>query len=187
MSVRDTFSVRSILYMFVCMLGVGALSGCTATTGQHTRGKKHTLYHLKMRQTTGAFVSFQKFRGKVVLVDFFATSCPRCEIVVIPMLKKLHTQYEVDGLRIVGIAIQPQAKLFLQPFMRVLQIPYPILLGSLSFAQGHTVFGRVNSIPRSYLFDKCGKIRRFFHGQPNSKELKQLIKRLLDETPRCTS
>lgn len=174
------------LWWVFLLLATPLLAAACATPKRSFRGPPGaTLYQVSLKRAEGGSLSFARFKGKVVLVNFFATSCARCEVVQIPLFKGLHDKYEHKGFEVVGVAVQPQARQFLQPFMKVLGISYPILIGDGTIVQGRTVFGRVNSIPRSYLFGRCGKIKHFYYGAIKAQALENKIKGLLGQSASC--
>jgi peroxiredoxin len=100
-------------------------------------GKPWTLSHL---------------RGEVVLVNFWATWCPPCRK-EIPDLSALYTQFETQGLVILGISDETADKV--APFVQAHHVPYPVLLDP-----GRKVYDlfSVEGIPESFLYDRDGKL-----------------------------
>jgi peroxiredoxin len=172
----------------LCLVCLGLLLiGCPSASKVQTKTNPNAtqFYQMKLLKTNGAELDFRSFYGKVVILDFFATSCSRCEVLTIPLLKKLYKQHHKEGLRVVGVALQPQANIFLKPFMSQLQIPYPVVVEGKPFTKGTTVFGRVMSIPRSYLIDRCGHIKYLYAGPPKAKQITQNVQQLLKQSTNC--
>jgi peroxiredoxin len=96
--------------------------------------------------------SLRELRGKVVLVNFWATWCPPCRKEM-PDLEALYRQFGPRGLVILAISDEDAAKV--QPFVAGQQFTYPILLDP-----GRKVNGtfRVEGIPKSFVFDREGKL-----------------------------
>jgi len=98
-------------------------------------------------------VSLADFKGKVVIIDFWATSCPPCRK-AIPHLIKLYNKYKVKGLIILSISIEDKETLI--GFRDKNRIPYLILLGSNNIARDYDV----QFIPKTIFIDKKGNTRK---------------------------
>jgi len=96
--------------------------------------------------------TLKNLRGKVVLVNFWATWCPPCRK-EIPDLEALYKRFKGQGLVVLGISDEPAAKV--QPFVRKEKIQYPVLLDP-----GRKVNGlySVAGIPMSFVYDRSGKL-----------------------------
>jgi len=96
--------------------------------------------------------SLKGLRGKVVLVNFWATWCPPCRK-EIPDLDALYKQFKAGGLVVLGISDEPATKV--QPFVRQEKVSYPVLLDS-----GRKVndLYSVSGIPMSFVYDRSGKL-----------------------------
>ncbi len=121
-------------------------------------------------------VSMQDLRGRVVLLDFWATWCGPCRMVM-PLLDALHRQYHDQGLTVLGISGERSA------VIRGHLASHPV---SYTVAQdgGGTdrTFG-VRAIPTLVLIDRAGKVREIYAGLSGARmrELNALIPRLLAE------
>ena len=106
----------------------------------------------------GGKVSLSDFRGKVVILDFWATWCPPCKR-EIPDFINLQAEYGSKGLQIVGIALDEPGKV--QQFARDNGMNYPVLLGTDDIA---TRYGGISGIPTTFVLDRNGKIAARFEG-----------------------
>ncbi|MGB7438954.1 MAG: TlpA disulfide reductase family protein [Candidatus Acidiferrum sp.] len=93
-----------------------------------------------------------QLRGKVVLVNFWATWCPPCRAEM-PDLQALYEQFKEQGLVVLGISDEDAAKV--GPFIQQYHYSYPILLDPDS--KVHAAFS-VEGIPKSFLYDREGKL-----------------------------
>ncbi|OQX50838.1 MAG: hypothetical protein B5M53_11730 [Candidatus Cloacimonas sp. 4484_209] len=143
----------------------------TTKNNERKQAIDFTLTDLNGKQRT---LSEQK--GKVVLVDFWATWCPPCKV-EIPYLKKLYAAYKDQGFSVWGVGLDKEEKL--RQFVKEYDIEYPTLLGTRTVAQQYDVQG----IPTSVLFDKNNRIAYHHVGfAPGmEKELEKEIKELLAE------
>jgi thiol-disulfide isomerase/thioredoxin len=124
----------------------------------------------------GANYTLSAQKGKVVLVDFWATWCPPC-IEEIPHLVELHKEYNEKGLVVWGVGLDNEAKL--RAFADEKGVVYPILVGNETVGQDYGVQG----IPTTLLFDKKNRIA-FKHvgfSQGMEEQLKKEIEQLLKE------
>ena len=115
----------------------------------------------------------KEWRGKVVLVDFWATWCPGCRE-SIPALTRLQDKYGSQGLAVVGISLDKGAKSKVGKFARKLKINYQVLLDSEDTLS--RVFG-FEGLPSLYLFDAQGKLIKTMVGYSavQDKGLEELV------------
>lgn len=121
-------------------------------------------------------VHLSDFKGKVVLVDIWATWCGPC-IEEIPGFINLYKKYKDKGFEIIGIAIDQQGKRIVKPFAEKYKMNYHILIGDL---RGVTkVFGPIRGIPTTFLIDEKGIIKNKYIGYRPEEDFEEDIKILL--------
>lgn len=111
----------------------------------------------------GKELKLSDLKGKVVVLDFWATWCPPCRR-GIPDLIELKKEYKDQGFEIVGISVDKITRGTegrIVPFMKEYGINYPVVHGDMSVAQK---FGGIRSIPTSFVIDRKGKIITSFVG-----------------------
>ncbi len=106
----------------------------------------------------GKPVSLADFRGKVVVLDFWATWCPPCKR-EIPDFIELQKTYGSQGVQIVGIALDEPDKV--QAFAQQNGMNYPVLMGTDEIS---AMYGGIDGIPTTFIIDKTGKIVNRFEG-----------------------
>ncbi len=124
----------------------------------------------------GEEITISKLKDKVVLVDFWATWCPPCRN-SIPFFINLYNKYNDQGFTVLGISLEDKPLLI--KYRDKHNIPYPILLGNKDIAIAYDV----QAIPKMFIIDKKGKIRKTqvgFAPELESK-LESLIDSLLKE------
>src|ERR1043165_6645845 len=83
----------------------------------------------ELKDLDGRSVWLTDFRGKVVLINFWAPWCPPCRAEM-PDLVKLQRDHRKDGLQIIGVTYPPEKKSRVRRFARILKVNYPIILGT---------------------------------------------------------
>lgn len=121
----------------------------------------------------GSSVSLSDFRGKVVILDFWATWCPPCKR-EIPDFIKLQSQYGSNGLQVVGIALDQPDKV--RSFAQQNGMNYPVLMGNDQIA---ALYGGIEGIPTTFIVDKNGDIVNRFVGFRPREDFEAEINKLL--------
>jgi cytochrome c biogenesis protein CcmG, thiol:disulfide interchange protein DsbE len=123
------------------------------------------------------------FKGKVTVVDFWATWCDPCKAEV-PHFNKLYQDYQGKDVQVVGIAIESPYK-DIVPTMKQVGINYPVLVGTDTVVDG---FGGVIGYPTTYVVTKDWKIYKKYMGALTNKEalLRKDIEKLLAEEASVT-
>jgi len=118
-------------------------------------------------------LSLAKLRGKIVVVEFWATWCGPCRA-TIPHLVKLHEKYRAKGVVIMGLTDESKAKA--EPFARQMGMTYAVGCGSRSSG----TYG-VRGIPHAFLVDVAGRV--VWHGHPGGTALETAIQEQLRTNP----
>lgn len=132
--------------------------------------------------TTGKPISLRSLRGKVVLLDYWATWCGPCRGAT-PMLQRLHQKYQKRGLRVVGLSVdEPATVPQVRPFMRQFGVTYAVATAPDRHVPAARAYN-VRGIPSQYLIDKHGIVRWSTpgFGPDEEAELNALIPKLLKE------
>lgn len=145
-------------------------------SGLAQAGNKRSAPEFSLLSTTGKKVSLSDFKGKVVIVDFWATWCPPCRK-GIPDLVSLKKQYQDKGVEIIGISLdQEQTKDDVVPFIKNYGINYPVLYYNMKVISD---YGNIQSIPTSFVIDKEGKIISSYVGLVDRSVYEADIKKAL--------
>ena len=127
-----------------------------------------------LRGLQGGQWSISEQRGKVVLVNFWATWCAPCRMET-PGIVNVARRYAGRGVEVVGITMDDTPQRDVPPFVARFGIPYPILLPSDPLASS------VESLPTSLLVDRNGRVARTYYGAVDEPTLSRDIDQLLTE------
>jgi len=107
-----------------------------------------------LRTLDGQEIILSKLRGKVVLLDFWATWCGPCKE-SIPHLVQIYKTYQQKGLEVIGMNVDRGDVNGVHRFVKSMDIPYPVIITPDEVGRNYGVAG----IPTTILIDKQGKIR----------------------------
>ena len=130
-----------------------------------------------LQDLNGKNVSLADLRGKVVILDFWATWCPPC-VLEIPHFIELYEQYKDKGFAMVGISLDRAGISVVKSFVQKYQINYPILMTD---GKVDKVFGGIPGIPTTFVIDSVGNIRQKYVGYRDKAVFETDIKTLLAE------
>jgi thiol-disulfide isomerase/thioredoxin len=130
---------------------------------------------LTLKDIQGRYIRLSDFRGKVVLVNFWATWCPPCRA-EIPDLIRLQREYRSRGLRVIGVTYPPQKLAEVRRFVRSAKMNYPVGLGT---KETKLLFTANETLPLTIVVGTDGRIRDIIEGILLPEEFEQKIKPLL--------
>ena len=128
-----------------------------------------------VKDMNGADVRLSSFKGKIILLNFWATWCPPCKI-EIPDLIALQEQYK-DDIVVLGFSVDDEAD-DLKPFAAEYKINYPLLVG-LGHENIQDAYGPMWGIPVTIIIDRNGTIARKQSGIRTREQIEREIKALL--------
>ena len=110
----------------------------------------------------GGEVSLSALKGKVVVVNFWATWCPPC-INEMPVLNDLYVAYRDQGVEVLGLSLDEEGLPITKPFVEKLEVTYPIVEADRKTYQA---YGNVLTIPHTFVIDREGTVsKRFVNNQ----------------------
>jgi cytochrome c biogenesis protein CcmG/thiol:disulfide interchange protein DsbE len=116
-------------------------------------------------------VNLSEYKGRVVLINFFATNCPPCRA-EIPDFICLQDKYGSKGFAAIGISVDQNGKRILPGFVKASGINYPILLATPKVIED---YGNVYALPVSFLIDRNHRILKHYTGMVTRHELEPAI------------
>ena len=125
---------------------------------------------------SGKSVKLSDFRGKVVLLNFWATWCGGCQV-EIPWFIEFQNQYKDNGLAVIGVSLDADGWKSVRPYVKEKAVNYTIVIGSGDVAQLY----RVTAMPVTLLIDREGRIAATHTGLVNKSDYKAEVETLLGE------
>ncbi len=129
-----------------------------------------------LTDSQGAAVRLSGYKGKVVLLDFWATWCGGCKV-EIPWYMEFQTKYKDKGLSVVGVSMDEDGWKSVKPFLAENKINYPIVIGNSDLG---TQFG-LSGLPLTLLIDRNGKIAESHAGMVDKDAFEREIQSLLKD------
>jgi thiol-disulfide isomerase/thioredoxin len=123
---------------------------------------------------SGKKVSLSGYRGKVVLLNFWATWCAPC-VIEIPAFARWQSRYGGQGLQVIGISMDDDAPP-VRAMYRRLKVNYPVAMGDEKIGE---LYGGVLGLPVTYLIDREGRIVSRYQGEADLKWLEREVLKLL--------
>ena len=163
-----------------------ALSACLlcscarqATSGQgHASASRKAAPEFTLTDASGVKVKLSDYKGKVVLLNFWATWCGPCAL-EIPWFIDFQQQYKSQGFEVLGVSMDDDGWKVVKPYVAEHKLNYRVLLGDDSIAQ---MYGGLDALPTTYIVDRDGKVAFPVHvGLINKSEYVQELQSLLAE------
>ncbi len=149
--------ITSFLIFCICILWILLLSHCSK---EKTQPSPVLAPDFTVKTLDGREISLSQLKGKVVLLDFWATWCGPCRE-SIPHLIQLYKSYRENGFELVGMNLDKKGdEEDVRRFIKAMDIPYPVVVAPEDVARNY----RVTGIPATFLIDKQGRIRERIAG-----------------------
>lgn len=129
----------------------------------------------KRKGLNGEIVELEQLRGKVVVLNFWATWCGPCRA-EIPGFLDAYKHYRDKGVEIIGVSLDQGSEEEVRSFVQRYEINYPVVIGDGSIAK---LYGGIQAIPTTFFIDRSGKIRGKHIGYMSKQQVKMAIEKLL--------
>ncbi len=136
---------------------------------------RHQAPDFALKDVNGQTVRLSDYRGKVVLLDFWATWCGPCEI-EIPWFMDLERRNKDKGFAVLGVSMDDDGWESVKPFLSHLGVNYRVVIGDSETAQ---LYGGVDALPTTFLIDRDGKIAAVHVGLVDRKDFEDGVEQLL--------
>ncbi len=133
----------------------------------------------ELKSLDGGTARLSDYRGKIVLLNFWATWCAPCRVEM-PTLMDLYEKYHTQGLEIIGVSMDDGGRERVAKFVNKMKINYPILLGDPSVADH---YGGLRLLPQTVFVTRDGKIVQTVIGMHSRTDFETIIEQLLAAQP----
>jgi thiol-disulfide isomerase/thioredoxin len=164
----------SIIAILIAIASLNRNRSIASGTGQIEQAVPAPSWQLQ--DLNGKTVHSSDFKGKVVILDFWATWCPPCRA-EIPGLVALQKQYGNQGLAVIGASVDEGGADMVGEAAQKLGINYPIVLADDNVQRA---FGGITAIPATFIIDREGRIVKSHLGLVDKDEFENEIKPLLN-------
>jgi thiol-disulfide isomerase/thioredoxin len=130
----------------------------------------------------GKTMRLSDFRGKAVLLNFWATWCGPCKIEM-PWFVELQQKYGSQGLQVVGVAMDDASKEDIAKFAQDMGVNYPVLIGKEAVGDS---YGGIPALPETFFIGRDGKVVDKILGLRGKAEIEDAIKKALNTQPTAT-
>src|SRR5215467_7280644 len=167
---------RLILFFVVAAIAVGIYAGMRRSGSNHSAAVPtlRTAPDLSVIDVNGAALRTSNYKGKVVLVNFWAAWCTPCAEEV-PQFMALVKKYQEQGLEVIGFSVEDDPA-ELRDFYRKYRMNYPVIPGDLKIADA---FGGVLGLPTTFLIGRDNRIHAKHNGATDFSALEQEVVALL--------
>jgi peroxiredoxin len=128
-----------------------------------------------LKDVEGREVTLADYKGKVVLLNFWATWCGPCKIEM-PWFVEFQRKYKDQGFSVIAVSLDDEGWEVVRPFTEEYELNFPVVVGTNEMADE---FGGVAALPTTFIIDKEGRIRNSHMGLAGRGEYEEEIEALL--------
>jgi thiol-disulfide isomerase/thioredoxin len=159
--------------VLISIITLALFAGCTSKD-KDKQGATVAAPDFTLQDVSGKKVRLADLKGRVVMLEFWATWCPPCRE-EIPTLERLHKEYSGKGLTILAVSLDEGGWDEVKAFVAVRKITYTVLRGT----EDVSTLYKIRLIPAMFLIDKEGNIKKQYMGGGSTEDVEQMIKALL--------
>jgi peroxiredoxin len=156
--IKSAVRVRSLVA--VCVLGAAlSITGCTEYSSTvraavKPEQERKPAPDFTLKDADGKAVKLSDYRGKVVLLNFWATWCGPCKI-EIPWFMDFEQTYKDKNFAVLGVSLDEDGWDAVKPYIQQKKINYRVMIGTEQVAQ---MYGEVDSLPTTFMIDREGRV-----------------------------
>jgi thiol-disulfide isomerase/thioredoxin len=179
------FDIKTLLVAAL----IGAVVACSttqtpkeakseATAGESSlkaEGARNLAADFSLKDSSGKVFKLSQYKGKVVLVNFWATWCVPCKV-EIPWFIDFQQRFKAEGFETIGISLDDEGWEVVKQYTSKAKINYPVVLGDEVVTQK---YGGVDALPMSFLLDPKGRIAAVHVGLVEKADYEVEIRELL--------
>ena len=176
----SSFSRKRVAFA-LSMLAFVAATGCsperTVKAAVKDPKTRKAAPEFTLMDANGKPAKLSDYKGKVVLLNFWATWCGPCKI-EIPWFKEFETTYKNQGFAVLGVAMDDEGWETVKPYIQRQQVNYRVLGGTDAVSM---LYGDVESLPTTFVIDRSGKIASIHIGLVSKSDYSEEIQQLLHQ------
>jgi peroxiredoxin len=170
---------HAVVATVVALFLLGACSTYSGNAGAKESVKpekeRNTAPDFTLKDADGRAVKLSDYRGKVVLLNFWATWCGPCKI-EIPWFVEFEQMHKDKGFAVLGVSMDEEGWDAVRPFISAMRVNYRTVIGTDLIAQQ---YGGVDALPTSFIIDREGKIASTHIGLVRKSDYEKDIQELL--------
>jgi peroxiredoxin len=171
--------VTLVVTMVAVLMVLFAVERAARSTGQlgvrSANVKDEPAPDFTLQSIDGETIRLSDFRGKAVLLNFWATWCAPCRIEM-PWFVEMQDRYAAEGLQVVGVAMDDSSPNDIEKFANDLRVNYPILVGEATVGNA---YGGLQFLPATFYIGRDGKVVDTVFGLKTRNEIEEDIKKAL--------
>jgi peroxiredoxin len=172
-----TFPMKK-LFCCAAILSVFYLCSCSKEKPIHASSNRKPAPDFTLKDSNGTPVKLSDYKGKVVLLNFWATWCGPCAL-EIPWFIEFEQQYKAQGFAVLGVSMDEEGWTAVKPYISEHKLNYRIMVGNDSVSQ---LYGGLDALPTTYIIDREGKVAFPAHvGLINKSQYVQEVQSLLSD------
>lgn len=175
MKTLKTWTAVALLAASVWMVSCTKKEGGDSAAKLKEESTRNEAADFELEDASGQKMKLSDLRGKVVLLNFWATWCTPCKI-EIPWFVEMEREFKDQGFAVVGVSMDEDGWDAVKPFMADMKVNYRMVLGTEEMAQ---LYGGVEALPTSFIIDRNGKVASVHMGIVSRNVFEEEIRALL--------
>jgi cytochrome c biogenesis protein CcmG/thiol:disulfide interchange protein DsbE len=167
--------IVAVLLGVVAVWSIRQVTHSESVPQMKAEGSRNAAPDFALKDADNKTVSLADYRGKVVLLNFWATWCPPCKV-EIPWFIEFEKQYKDQGFAVLGVSLDEAGWEAVKPYIESSRINYPVLMGDATIDQ---TYGPIETLPTTFLVDREGRIAAVHTSLPERAEYEAQIQELL--------
>src|SRR6266853_1269337 len=167
----------------VSVLGISCSSSSKRVTTSGESSNRKAAANFSLADANGVQVSLADYKGKVVLLNFWATWCGPCKI-EIPWFMEFNKTYKDRGFAVLGVSLDEDGWKSVKPYLAEKKIDYTVVVGNDQVSKS---YGDVESLPTTFIIDRDSRIAFVHMGLVGKDTYEKEIRSLLGRDQRATA